>query len=1016
MASVGVFAFPSAITSSSGNSTNNPIPPAGVVKPVVTPVPPPTVCGSGSDTPPVPAAVPVTVVPTSSTASGAVVSNGMTSIETPLISMSPTPESVSSGKPVPTTIPTSTAGGPLFTDVFTLVDSVPFDDLESDSNGARSSGSVGVPESTNGYPLENGSLSECMEQDCTLCENKYVSPRVLSCLHVFCESCLDKLLDDEAKKLEGLIECPTCKQPTKVGPKGVGTLHQDYILTNVLDLSTIEPSMLACTSCKSKEMAISRCNDCANFLCASCDNAHRYMRCFEDHKVVQLEDLRKSSEKVAIHKPLYCSVHPPENLKYFCFNCQIPVCNECLIGEHKGKEHNYQIISEAEKPMRLELENIMKDAKAKIDYCNQTTTNLDAALHDLQNQFETARDLINESFQSFKAVLEKCRDNALKNLDKLHSERELKIMDLFHNVEKSTEKIENTAKFTKKVLEQANGPELLSLKKMISSQFSSLIGSTPKVDVNFSFEFQTSFEKFDQIAPELFGSFHTEASPQSPKETTPPPSLPGMAILINKPPANNSGSCGLSQGPLTGSVTASSPISLPTSMQSSFDGDISNLGASYMLPHVLTPEPPVSTPITNSHMAAAPATVGGSASLPGLTSIAEYNLHRLANLAETSNDITDAIVPVNSNPTTNFTLADLISGDQNAFQALAKYGLNNPDLQPGTMMPPHPNMDNLSLLNDFSGLPGPASAMLQTSPMSIDSSLGGDMAAMSRYQVNGRTKATPMQIRCKFGSLGQTKGQFNSPHGFCLGVDEEIVVADTNNHRIEIFEKTGTFKFSFGVPGKEEGQLFYPRKVAVMRSSAKFVVCDRGNERSRMQIFSKNGHFIKKIAIRYIDIVAGLAVTNKGLIVAVDSVSPTVFIISEDGNLIHWFDCSDFMREPSDIAINGSDFYVCDFKGHCVAVFSEDGTFKYRIGSEKVTCFPNGIDISDAGDVLIGDSHGNRFHVACYSKDGQLQSEYECPYVKVSRCCGLKITSEGYVVTLAKNNHHVLVLNTLYIQ
>jgi len=41
--------------------------------------------------------------------------------------------------------------------------------------------------------------------------------------------------------------------------------------------------------------------------------------------------------------------------------------------------------------------------------------------------------------------------------------------------------------------------------------------------------------------------------------------------------------------------------------------------------------------------------------------------------------------------------------------------------------------------------------------------------------------------------------------------------------------------------------------------------------------------------------------------------------------------------------------------------------------------------------------------------------EFECPYVKVSRCCGLKITSEGYVVTLAKNNHHVLVLNTLYI-
>lgn len=107
------------------------------------------------------------------------------------------------------------------------------------------------------------------------------------------------------------------------------------------------------------------------------------------------------------------------------------------------------------------------------------------------------------------------------------------------------------------------------------------------------------------------------------------------------------------------------------------------------------------------------------------------------------------------------------------------------------------------------------------------------------------------------------------------------------------------------MPGKEEGQLWYPRKVAVMRNNGKFVVCDRGNERSRMQIFTKNGHFIKKIAIRYIDIVAGLAVTSQGHIVAVDSVSPTVFVISDTGDLLRWFDCSDYMREPSDIAISG---------------------------------------------------------------------------------------------------------------
>lgn len=144
----------------------------------------------------------------------------------------------------------------------------------------------------------------------------------------------------------------------------------------------------------------------------------------------------------------------------------------------------------------------------------------------------------------------------------------------------------------------------------------------------------------------------------------------------------------------------------------------------------------------------------------------------------------------------------------------------------------------------------------------------------------------------------------------------------------QVFDKTGVFKNQFGNPGKEEGQLWYPRKVAVMRNTGKFVVCDRGNERSRMQIFSKNGHFLKKIAIRYIDIVAGLAVsfswfiliepilkiysvifrlqvTTQGHIVAVDSVSPTVFVLNDNGDLLRWFDCSDYMREPSDIAISG---------------------------------------------------------------------------------------------------------------
>lgn len=656
----------------------------------------------------------------------------------------------------------------------------------------------------------------------------------------------------------------------------------------------------------------------------------------------------------------------------------MPVCNECLIADHKGAEHNYEIISDAEKCMRTEMESLMKEATLKVNYCDEAAQHLDSSLMELQNQHDTARDLIEESFQSFKAVLEKTREKALKELDKLHSERELKIMDMMHNVEKSIEQIANASNFTTRVLDNCNAPELLSLKKVICGQFLNLITRIPKADIHYSLEFDSKFEKFEELAGMTFGKFKTEATPPSPKESTPPPTLPGMPpILVNSHhhhghhhqqngggnPMNgqqgmngmgmgqnfgvfNGNGNGSSQGALTNSVTASSPISLPTSMQSSFDGDISALGAGSqssatsngpqnnsasqfpMLSGNMDQMPPPPNPISSGVEVNQPSPT----SIPGLTSIAEYNIQQLANLVEQTNvvgpnsEMSGAIMPSQSaNPTSpqpQFTLADLLSGDQNALnnlQAWTKMGLNNPAtnlLSRG----PSPGVDNL-LMHDFSTISANNGDDLLLTD--FNSSSGQSQSSLG---VPGRTKATPMQIRCKFGSLGPSKGQFNSPHGFCLGVDEEIIVADTNNHRIEVFEKSGTFKFQFGVPGKDEGQLWYPRKVAVMRPSYKFVVCDRGNERSRMQIFNKAGHFMKKIAIRweaemisiesrlswtscilfrYIDIVAGLAVTNQGHIVAVDSVSPTVFIISEEGVLVHWFDCSDYMREPSDIAING---------------------------------------------------------------------------------------------------------------
>ena len=60
-------------------------------------------------------------------------------------------------------------------------------------------------------------------------------------------------------------------------------------------------------------------------------------------------------------------------------------------------------------------------------------------------------------------------------------------------------------------------------------------------------------------------------------------------------------------------------------------------------------------------------------------------------------------------------------------------------------------------------------------------------AIMTSNNLMTTTEHAQMQIRCKFGTLGEFQGQFQQPHGFCMGRDEEIVVADTYNHRIQVY-------------------------------------------------------------------------------------------------------------------------------------------------------------------------------------------------------------------------------------
>ncbi len=54
------------------------------------------------------------------------------------------------------------------------------------------------------------------------------------------------------------------------------------------------------------------------------------------------------------------------------------------------------------------------------------------------------------------------------------------------------------------------------------------------------------------------------------------------------------------------------------------------------------------------------------------------------------------------------------------------------------------------------------------------------------FPPKSQIKRQKMIYHCKFGEFGVLEGQFTEPSGVAVNAQNDIIVADTNNHRIQV--------------------------------------------------------------------------------------------------------------------------------------------------------------------------------------------------------------------------------------
>jgi hypothetical protein len=220
-------------------------------------------------------------------------------------------------------------------------------------------------------------------------------------------------------------------------------------------------------------------------------------------------------------------------------------------------------------------------------------------------------------------------------------------------------------------------------------------------------------------------------------------------------------------------------------------------------------------------------------------------------------------------------------------------------------------------------------------------------------------------------------GTFNEPWGVAVSPDGAFVyVADTWNHRIQKFTSSGIFLKTWGNFGQDDQpySMWGPRDILV-DNDGNVLVMDTGNK--HIKVFDADGNFISQfgtggLELGQFDEPVGMALDRQlGRLYVADTwnqrvqvldYSDGIFSVLQSWDIAGWFGQS-LVNKPYLCVGNLGQVFVTDPESGRILVFTSDGTFVKFFGGYEQTAVEIGIAqavAANANGVWVTDSQNNK--------------------------------------------------------
>ena len=639
---------------------------------------------------------------------------------------------------------------------------------------------------------------------CPICLDDYTNPRVLPCLHVFCEHCLGRLVLRDAENL--IATCPNCRRETRLPQEGVAGLPPAFYINHLFEVrdtlqKVVDPNKPRCEKCKDGD-AKGYCRDCGKFVCEACITMHKKWEEFTEHEIATLGQIEADVAQLVPPKKIAmtCPKHPSKKGKTYCETCNELICRDCTVKAHR--DHQFDLVGDCFPKHRDAIIASLQPIKQQLDIVSQAVAEVAARSTRLaENGDGIKRDIQVATSELIRAL--KAREQQLMaQVDQIVGQTSKTLAAQRDHYQLTQTQLASCLEFVEESLRTGSPQEVLSMKKPVVERVQQMVK-----------EFQPNHF---QSGPEEIIRFSHEQLTDACKRF-------GETLIVSICPekcyATGKG------------VEKACPGKVATFTVHTVDKD----GKTCEDPNV-----PITAELV-SH--------GGGATVKCQVARREDHTYQLTYQPQ-SRGQHDLHVKVYGRPIKNSPFTVAVGKTAPACQGIhvkSITGLKGPwhlaVTKEGLIVVAENSEHGISVfdhdghkLRSFGHKGSGQSKLFLPRGVAVCSDNSVVVTAdhcVKKYSLDGKFMAS-------VGTLGSGQLEFNNPRGIATN-DKNIFVCDACNNRIEVLNEDLTYYGSFGSRGSGPGQLDFPEDIAI-DSSGKMFVADYKN--CRIQVFNPEGQFL----------------------------------------------------------------------------------------------------------------------------------------------------------------------------